>query len=72
MRRYMLAYLGLENIRSQNGIDLQQEMSCALVERIITRHKQRKKSHRNVADQEVKFIEEVVSWMKTAVNATVV
>ena len=79
MRRYMLAYIGLEIAKERqqadsslqpsstnnNNINLNlPQMSCALVERLVSVHKKRKRSHRNIADQEKKFLESVVQEMK--------
>ena len=77
-RRYMLSYLALERAKEaqstgslsyeEGGLQIP-EMSCSLVERIIQVHKAPKKTHRNIRDQEKKFLDFVVDWMKKcAVN----
>lgn len=79
-RRYILAYLGIEkakdpgmvvlnigddeqNLQLPDGIHLP-EMSCQLVERLVKVFKQPHKCHRNIYDQDWRFIDTVVGWMK--------
>ena len=76
-RCYMLSYLGLEmakekketgELRCEHGDLHIPEMSCSLVQRIVRVHKAPKKTHRNIRDQEKKFLDYVVNWMKTCSN----
>ena len=73
MRRYMCAYLSLEvqknhnaqQIQSVEGFNIHQpEMSCGLVEKIVSKYQQEKKTHRNIADQDTSFISQVQERMK--------
>ena len=76
-RTYMLAYLGLERVKEDNvggpiiahngdgssPLHLP-EMSCALIEKLVSRFRNKCKTHRNIKDQEVKFLDSIVNWMK--------
>ena len=69
----MLAYLSLELKKEHNqqtqsvaGFDLcQPEMSYGLVEKIAAQHQRKRKTHRNIADQDVSIIEKVLERMKS-------
>lgn len=39
-------------------------MSLQLVERLVKVHKSPSKSHRNILDSEMKYLRQVVRWMK--------
>ena len=56
---------GKETLHLPDGIHLP-EMSCQLVERIIKIFKQPHKCHRNIVDQDRKFLHSVAQWMKCA------
>ena len=74
LRRYVLAYYAIEKAKEEQAITdaaaLQvnnnsehfhlPEMSCRLVERLV----KKKKSHRNIADSEKKFMNFVIPLMK--------
>ena len=70
----MLAYLGLENAknRQSNNNQLNEdneqlhlpETSYRLIERLIKVYKTPHRCHRNVMDQETRFINSVVKYMK--------
>ena len=47
------------------------EMSCQLVERLINVFQHPHKCHRNIYDQDRKFLDAVVGWMKGASGQTV-
>ena len=74
----MLSYLGLEMAKEKQSSGTLccegteelhiPEMSCSLVQRIIKVHKAPKKSHRNIRDQEKKFLDYIVAWMKRCTN----
>ena len=81
IRRYMLAYLGIEQSRAaekttstlllHTTVQLTSEphlkvpaMSLQLVERLVKVHKSPSKSHRNILDSEMKYLRQVVRWMK--------
>ena len=77
-RRYMLSCLALDRAKEQQSNvalghnadgQLIPEMSCSLVERIIRVHKAPKKTHRNIRDQEKKYLDDIVEWMKKCSNA---
>ncbi len=72
-RCYMLAYLAIERAKmKQEGNILSDdenipihlpEMSCRLVERLVKIFKKPHKSHRNILDQEKRFINDATKWM---------
>ena len=75
-RRYMLAYLALEEAKDASNISATSQninqhsvslpsMSCALVEKIVKVYKQPHKAHRNIADSEKGFLKAAASYMKT-------
>ena len=78
IRRYMLAYLGIEMAKVQQAdgglqhvadIDLKiPEMSVQLVERLVKVHKSPHKCHRNIIDSELRFLWGVSNWMKRSGN----
>ena len=75
IRRYMLAYLGIElaqsrhdegtlfNLDSTTSLSLcLPEMSSSLVEKVVRVFKAPKKCHRNIRDHETKLLKTVVDW----------
>ena len=74
IRRYMLAYHGLEAAKAKQAdgsllhfsdLDLEvPEMSQHLVERLVKVYKSKRKCHRNIFDSEHKFLSSVVDWIK--------
>ena len=70
----MLAYLGIEEANAKqaggsphNFSDLNlriPEMSVRLVERLVKLHKSPHKCHRSILDSQMRFLKNVVSWMK--------
>jgi len=54
-----------EQIQSVEGFNLHQpELSCGLVEEIISQYLHEKKTHWNIADQDTSFISQVLERMK--------
>ena len=54
------------NTQNQNPNDFNApEMSCSLIEKLVKTYKKPHKTHRCTLDQEKKFINGVVSWMKS-------
>ena len=78
IRRYMLAYLGIETAKAKQAddstasfLDLNfsvPEMSVQLVERLVKVHKSPHKTHRNILDSEQRFLKQVVEWVKVGDN----
>ena len=62
-RRYILAYLGLDAVE-YNGQGESPKMSCQLIERLVKVYKQPHKCHRNILDQEKRFLLNIVDCMK--------
>ena len=70
----MLAYLGIEMAKKKeasgycnfDSLKLKlPEMSCRLVERLVTVYKSPHQCHRNILDTEHQFLNYVVNWMKS-------
>ena len=86
----MVAYLGLEEARRESAVaaaaaapnNVQEytpplpQMSCRLIERVVSLYKRPHRSHRNILDQEKKFLDDemkekrfvtnVVKWLRSS------
>jgi hypothetical protein len=66
----MLSYLGIEmakenNLQHEQSLNMKiPEMSVQLVERLVKVYKSPHKCHRNILDTDIKFLQQVVGWIK--------